>query len=115
MVDTAHSWGQLDFTVSELGADFVGFNLHKWIGAPIGVGFLYIRKERLSRTVTATWATRTSRRPTSARGCTLARSFSPPCDGARGDRAPLGDRRGHEAGPPAALSARLLGAPSARV
>ncbi|WP_420965392.1 aminotransferase class V-fold PLP-dependent enzyme [Bradyrhizobium sp. B120] len=48
IVDAAHSWGQLDFKVSDLGADFVGFNLHKWIGAPIGVGFLYIRKERLA-------------------------------------------------------------------
>ncbi|MCC8944242.1 aminotransferase class V-fold PLP-dependent enzyme [Bradyrhizobium sp. Arg62] len=48
IVDAAHSWGQLDFKVNELGADFVGFNLHKWIGAPLGVGFLYIRKGRLA-------------------------------------------------------------------
>lgn len=48
VVDAAHSWGQLDFKVGELEADFVGFNLHKWIGAPLGVGFLYIRKERLA-------------------------------------------------------------------
>lgn len=48
IVDAAHSWGQLDFRVSELDADFVGFNLHKWIGAPLGVGFLYIRKDRLA-------------------------------------------------------------------
>ncbi|WP_342739980.1 aminotransferase class V-fold PLP-dependent enzyme [Bradyrhizobium sp. B117] len=48
IVDAAHSWGQLDFKVGELGADFVGFNLHKWIGAPLGVGFLYIRKHRLA-------------------------------------------------------------------
>ena len=34
--------------VRELGVDFVGFNLHKWIGAPVGVGFLYIRKDRLA-------------------------------------------------------------------
>jgi isopenicillin-N epimerase len=47
IVDAAHSWGQLDFKVGELEADFVGFNLHKWIGAPLGVGFLYIRKDRL--------------------------------------------------------------------
>jgi len=48
VVDAAHSWGQMDFKVSDLGADFVGFNLHKWIGAPVGMGFLYIRKERLA-------------------------------------------------------------------
>jgi selenocysteine lyase/cysteine desulfurase len=48
IVDAAHSWGQIDFRVSELESDFVGFNLHKWIGAPLGVGFLYIRKDRLA-------------------------------------------------------------------
>ncbi|MFK4527098.1 isopenicillin-N epimerase [Bradyrhizobium japonicum] len=48
IVDAAHSWGQIDFRVGELDVDFVGFNLHKWIGAPLGVGFLYIRKDRLA-------------------------------------------------------------------
>ncbi|WP_222850138.1 aminotransferase class V-fold PLP-dependent enzyme [Allosaccharopolyspora coralli] len=48
IVDAAHSWGQLNFTIDELGADFVGFSLHKWIGAPLGTGFLYIRQNRLS-------------------------------------------------------------------
>jgi len=48
LVDAAHSWGQMDFRVGELEADFVGFNLHKWIGAPIGVGFLFIKKDRLT-------------------------------------------------------------------
>ncbi|GAA2083613.1 aminotransferase class V-fold PLP-dependent enzyme [Actinomadura alba] len=48
IVDAAHSWGQLDFTIPDLGADFVGCSLHKWIGAPLGTGFLYIRKERLA-------------------------------------------------------------------
>jgi selenocysteine lyase/cysteine desulfurase len=48
IVDAAHSWGQVDFSLPALGADFVAFNLHKWIGAPLGVGFLYIRKTRLA-------------------------------------------------------------------
>lgn len=47
IVDAAHSWGQLDFNLEDLGADFIGCNLHKWIGAPIGVGFFYIRRSRL--------------------------------------------------------------------
>lgn len=47
VVDAAHSWGQIDFQVPELGADFVGFNLHKWVGAPIGVGAMYIKGDRL--------------------------------------------------------------------
>jgi selenocysteine lyase/cysteine desulfurase len=47
ILDAAHSWGQLDFDIADLGVDFIGFNLHKWIGAPVGLGFLYIRKGRL--------------------------------------------------------------------
>lgn len=47
IVDAAHSLGQLDFRIEDLGADFVGSSLHKWIGAPLGTGFLYIRRERL--------------------------------------------------------------------
>ena len=47
IVDAAHSWGQMDFIADDIGADFVGYNLHKWIGAPIGAGMIYIRKGRL--------------------------------------------------------------------
>ena len=47
IVDAAHAWGQIDFKVLDLGPDFIGFNLHKWIGAPVGVGALYISKGRL--------------------------------------------------------------------
>lgn len=47
VLDAAHSFGQLDFTVADLDVDFIAFNLHKWIGAPLGVGFLYIRRGRL--------------------------------------------------------------------
>jgi selenocysteine lyase/cysteine desulfurase len=42
--DCAQSWGLLDFKLDELGVDWAGFNLHKWIGSPVGVGALYMRK-----------------------------------------------------------------------
>ncbi|VAV95023.1 Cysteine desulfurase, partial [hydrothermal vent metagenome] len=48
IVDVAHSFGQIDINIADIGADFVGFNLHKWIGAPIGAGAMYIKKERLA-------------------------------------------------------------------
>ncbi|WP_326640819.1 aminotransferase class V-fold PLP-dependent enzyme [Streptosporangium sp. NBC_01755] len=48
IVDAAHSWGHLDFTLGDLDADFAGFSLHKWMGMPLGAGFLYIRKDRLA-------------------------------------------------------------------
>jgi selenocysteine lyase/cysteine desulfurase len=49
VVDAAHSWGQLDFDVRSLDAPYVAFNLHKWIGAPLGCGCLYIRHGSVSR------------------------------------------------------------------
>lgn len=48
IVDAAHSVGQLDFMLGDLGADFVGLNLHKWVGAPLGCGLLYVRKGRVA-------------------------------------------------------------------
>jgi isopenicillin-N epimerase len=48
IVDAAHSVGQIDFKLPELGADFIGINLHKWIGAPLGVGAIIIRGGRLA-------------------------------------------------------------------
>src|SRR5437763_14260538 len=48
LVDAAHSVGQLDFRLPDLKADFIGVNLHKWIGAPLGVGALYIRRDRIA-------------------------------------------------------------------
>lgn len=49
VVDAAHSFGQIPVSLADLGADFVGINLHKWIGAPVGAGALYIREGRLDR------------------------------------------------------------------
>src|SRR5262249_46941173 len=48
ILDAAHSWGQIEFQAPDLGVDFIGFNLHKWIGAPLGVGLMYIRKDRIT-------------------------------------------------------------------
>lgn len=47
IVDAAHSWGQMDFDVADLGVPFAAFNLHKWVGAPLGCGCLYIRRGSL--------------------------------------------------------------------
>jgi selenocysteine lyase/cysteine desulfurase len=48
IVDAAHSVGQLDFKLPDLKSDFIGMNLHKWIGAPLGCGAIYVRHDRLS-------------------------------------------------------------------
>lgn len=47
ILDTAQSVGQMPVDMKEIDADFAGFSLHKWVGAPLGTGAVYIRKSRL--------------------------------------------------------------------
>ena len=46
-VDGAHAFAHFPFTRDELGCDYYGTSLHKWLMAPIGTGFLYVRRERI--------------------------------------------------------------------
>jgi selenocysteine lyase/cysteine desulfurase len=48
MVDGAHAFAQLDYHIPDLGADYYGASLHKWLGAPLGAGILYVRKDRVA-------------------------------------------------------------------
>jgi isopenicillin-N epimerase len=45
-VDGAHAFAHFPFKRDELECDYYGTSLHKWLFAPIGTGFLYVRKER---------------------------------------------------------------------
>jgi selenocysteine lyase/cysteine desulfurase len=47
VVDGAHSFAHFEFTIPELGADYFGTSLHKWLSACIGSGFLYVKKEKI--------------------------------------------------------------------
>lgn len=47
ILDSAQSVGLLPVDVANLGIDFMGFSLHKWVAAPLGTGALYIRRGRL--------------------------------------------------------------------
>jgi selenocysteine lyase/cysteine desulfurase len=47
LVDGAHSFGLLDFKIPDLGCDYFGTSLHKFLSAPIGSGMLWIKKEKI--------------------------------------------------------------------
>ena len=49
IVDGAHSFAQFDFKRDDLGCDYFGSSLHKWIYAPKGTGMLYVRKEKIPK------------------------------------------------------------------
>ena len=50
IVDGAHAFNQFPFKISDLNCDYYGVSLHKWTFAPIGTGFLYVRKSRIKDT-----------------------------------------------------------------
>jgi isopenicillin-N epimerase len=47
IVDGAHAFAHFPFTAADLGCDYYGTSLHKWLLAPIGTGFLYVRRENI--------------------------------------------------------------------
>ncbi|HYS21787.1 MAG TPA: aminotransferase class V-fold PLP-dependent enzyme [Gemmatimonadales bacterium] len=49
IVDGAHAYAHFPFTRDELDCDYYGTSLHKWLTAPIGTGFLYVRKEKIEK------------------------------------------------------------------
>lgn len=49
VVDGAHSFAQFDFKRDDLGCDYFGTSLHKWIYAPKGTGMLYVKKNKISK------------------------------------------------------------------
>jgi len=49
IVDGAHSFSHVDMDISDIGCDYYGSSLHKWLGAPLGNGLLYVKKEKIER------------------------------------------------------------------
>jgi len=46
-VDGAHAFAHFPFKRDDLGCDYYGTSLHKWMNAPIGTGFLYVRRDKV--------------------------------------------------------------------
>ena len=45
IVDGAHAFAHFPYKAPDLACDFYGTSLHKWLLAPIGTGFLYVRRD----------------------------------------------------------------------
>ena len=49
IVDGAHAYAQFPFKLQDLDCDYYGTSLHKWLLAPHGTGFLYVRKSKIEK------------------------------------------------------------------
>jgi selenocysteine lyase/cysteine desulfurase len=49
IVDGAHSFAQFNFTQKDLGCDYFGTSLHKWLLAPKGTGLLYVKRDKIEK------------------------------------------------------------------
>jgi selenocysteine lyase/cysteine desulfurase len=47
LCDGAHSFAHLEYKIPDLGCDYFGTSLHKWLCAPFGSGMMYIKKEKI--------------------------------------------------------------------
>jgi isopenicillin-N epimerase len=50
IVDGAHAFSHFPVNITDLDCDYYGVSLHKWTYAPVGTGFLYVRKSRIAST-----------------------------------------------------------------
>ena len=50
IVDGAHAAAHFPFKLRDLEMDYYGTSLHKWLLAPTGTGFLYVRRDRIAKT-----------------------------------------------------------------
>ncbi len=70
--DSAHGLGMLDLNMNEMGVDFFASSPYKWLGAPTGIGLLYVRKDAQDRLwptiVTSGWDTANDARKFEAHG-----------------------------------------------
>jgi isopenicillin-N epimerase len=49
IVDGAHAFAHFPFRHADLDCDYYGTSLHKWLFAPHGTGFLYVRKAKIPK------------------------------------------------------------------
>ncbi len=49
IADGAHSFGLMDYKIPDLGCDYFGTSLHKFLSAPIGTGMMWIKADKIEK------------------------------------------------------------------
>jgi selenocysteine lyase/cysteine desulfurase len=49
MVDGAHAFAHMKYSIPDLHCDYYGASLHKWLSVPLGAGMLYVKKENIGK------------------------------------------------------------------
>ena len=49
IVDGAHSFAHFDFKQADIGCDYYGTSLHKWLFAPKGTGLLFVKRDKIEK------------------------------------------------------------------
>ncbi|MEO7992419.1 MAG: aminotransferase class V-fold PLP-dependent enzyme [Chryseolinea sp.] len=49
MVDGAHAFAHIQYSISDLDCDYYASSLHKWLSVPLGAGILYVRKGNVNK------------------------------------------------------------------
>jgi selenocysteine lyase/cysteine desulfurase len=49
MVDGAHAFAHIKFSIPDLHCDYYGASLHKWLSVPLGAGMLYVKRENIGK------------------------------------------------------------------
>ena len=49
ILDASHSFVHIEYKISDLDCDYYATSLHKWLCAPFGTGFMFIKKEKIGK------------------------------------------------------------------
>lgn len=49
LVDGAHAFAHIEYSIPDLNCDYYGTSLHKWLSVPLGAGFLYVKKDNIGK------------------------------------------------------------------
>jgi len=47
IVDGAHAFAHIQYSIADLGCDYYAASLHKWLSVPLGAGILFVKKEHI--------------------------------------------------------------------